>query len=150
MSLRRTATEVCVSMDSRPEHLVRLRTIVGRLAAASGMSKEEIQDTTLAMTEACANAIRHGSPNGSDGSVSVKLISDPRKMIVEVSDNGSGFDVNELPEPQPELKAGGLGIPLMKSLADSVEFLRDKTGMTVRLVKKINGRVRSGAAERKA
>ena len=147
MSLRRTATEVCVSMDSRPEHLVRLRAIVGRLAAASGMSKEEIQDATLAMTEACANAMKHGSPNGSDGSVSVKLISDPHKLVVEVTDNGLGFDVDTLADPLPEKKSGGLGIALMKSLADDVEFLRSQTGMTVRLVKKIGGRIPHGAAK---
>jgi serine/threonine-protein kinase RsbW len=142
LSLDRSATEVCITIDSRPEHLPRLRTVVGCLAADLGMSTQETQDTKLAITEACANAIRHGSADSSDGSVFIRLVAGRGGMMAEVTDHGSGFDVDSLTMPAPAERVGGLGIPLMRALADRVEFLRSATGMTVRLVKRVGGSVR--------
>ncbi|MDO8588725.1 MAG: ATP-binding protein [Armatimonadota bacterium] len=147
MALRRSATELCISIDSRPEHLPRLRTVVGCLAADLGMSSEEAQDTKLAITEACANAIRHGSPDGAGSGVTIKLVAGRGGMLAEVTDHGDGFDVNAITVPAPAERAGGMGIPLMRALSDRVEFLRNAKGMTVRLVKKVKGRItRRGVA----
>ena len=132
---------MCIRIDSRPDHLPRLRTIVGCLAADLGMTSQETHDTNLALTEACANAIRHGSPHGAESGVLIRIVSDHHAMIVEVTDEGGGFDVNQLSHHEPLEKPGGLGIPLMRALADEVQFLKAQKGMTVRLVKKINGRV---------
>jgi serine/threonine-protein kinase RsbW len=137
MSHYRSTTEVCISIDSRPEHLPRLRTIVGCLADDLGMSSQEAQDTKLAITEACANAIRHGSPDGPESGVLIRLITDAGGILAEVTDHGRGFDVNTLITPEPAERVGGLGIPLMKALSDRVEFFRTAKGMTVRLVKKV-------------
>lgn len=142
MSIYCPETELCISIDSRPEHLTRLRTIVGCLAEDVGMSSRETQDTKLAITEACANAIRHGSPDGANSAVTIRLLARPGGMVAEVTDNGNGFDVDSLPAPAPAERSGGMGIPLMKALADRVEFFRDAKGMTVRLVKMVKGSVR--------
>jgi len=141
MPFRRKATELSITIDSRPDHLPRLRTVVDCLATDLGMTPEETQDTKLLVTEACANAIRHGSPNGRDDSVQIRLVADFSGMLVEVTDQGDGFDVDSLATPAPARRPGGLGIPLMKSLSDQVEFLRTEQGMTVRLYKRVNGGV---------
>lgn len=144
MSAQLVQTELCISIDSRPEHLPRLRAVVGCLAANMGMTLEETQETKLAITEACANAIRHGSPEGEADTVVIKLVADHAGIVAEVSDSGRGFNVDEvLPPAEPGQNPGGLGIPLMRALADRVEFLSAGKGMTVRLFKKIRGGVRN-------
>ncbi|MDO8683322.1 MAG: ATP-binding protein [Armatimonadota bacterium] len=141
MSLHRGATEVCISIDSRPEYLPRLRTVIGCLAENMGMSTQEMQDTKLAITEACANAIRHGSPDGEQNAVVIKLVTSSRGFVAEVTDQGAGFDADTLVPNTILEKPGGLGIPLMRAMADRVEFLRNAKGMTVRLLKKVKGSV---------
>ena len=57
-----------------------------------------------------------------------------------VHDRGMGFDPNDLPElPEPEspdrlLHEAGLGVHLMRMLADESEISSDDSGTDVRLV----------------
>jgi len=59
-----------------------------------------------------------------------------RALIVEVSDNGYGFDPDSVPLPMfSGLSEGGMGIFLMRTLVDSVEF-RFGAGTIVQLIKR--------------
>ncbi|MBI2843632.1 MAG: ATP-binding protein [Armatimonadetes bacterium] len=124
-------------MPSNPDYLSRLRRIVGRLADSAGMSAKEKYDTKLAITEACANAIRHGSPQGIEDRVSVRFSTISGAVVAEVTDRGGGFDPTGL-HSRPTTEPGGLGIPLMRAMTDGVEFLKNGSGMTVRLIKRAN------------
>lgn len=127
-----TITEVCI--PSNPNYLARLRRIVGCLADYAGMDTKEVHDAKLAVSEACANAIRHGSPRGQEDRISVRLSSAGGTVVAEVTDPGEGFDPTALPA-RAESQPGGYGLSLMKSLTDEIEFLKNGEGMTVRLVK---------------
>ena len=129
----RAITEV--SIRSNPEYLERIRKVIDCLSDHAGMDSRECYDTKLAITEACANAIRHGSPNHLSDRVTIRLSSTSGTLVAEVTDLGDGFDPggtlkSELLEP------GGFGIPLMKALTDEVEFVKNGGGTTVRLVKR--------------
>jgi len=134
-----TITEV--SMPSNPNYLGRLRRIIGCLADCAGMDAKEVHDAKLALTEACANAIRHGSPRGEHDRVTVRFSSALGTVVAEVSDHGEGFDPAAL-TARHSSELGGLGIPLMEALTDEVEFLRNGGGMTVRLVKRAKSPLR--------
>lgn len=129
---RQTVTEV--SIPSNPNYLERLRRIVGCLADHAGMTTKEAHDAKLAVTEACANAIRHGSTEGTDDKVSIRISSAGPTVVTEVTDRGEGFDPAKL-VTRPISEPGGLGIPLMRALSDDLQFERSLKGMTVRLVK---------------
>ncbi len=89
----------------------------------------------IAVTESVNNAIRHGNKCDKDKNVSLTLMVEPNKLKFEVADEGSGFDVNSLPDPTaPENleNPGGRGIFLMKHLCDEVNFTND--GRNVELV----------------
>ena len=130
---RGTITEV--SIPSNPDYLARLRRIIGCLADCAGMDSKEIHDAKLAVTEACVNAIRHGSPQGQQDKVTIKISAALGTVVTEVTDRGSGFEDQET-EHKSGTSTGGLGIPLMKALTDEVEFHQNGKGMTVRLVKR--------------
>lgn len=133
--LQRSGIVTEVSIKSNPDYLSRLRRIIGCLADCAGMDAKEVHDAKLAVTEACANAIRHGSPQGLEDKVSIKISQMAGTVITEVTDHGSGFNPDEI-RPRPIAQPGGLGIPLMKALTDEIEFLKNGKGMTVRLVKR--------------
>ena len=68
-------------------------------------------DIQLAVTEACANVVRHAYPDGR-GDVLCQCEATDEAIVIRVSDWGLG---TEEPSAQPGL---GLGIPLIERLSD--------------------------------
>jgi serine/threonine-protein kinase RsbW len=92
----------------------------------SGWTKEEIFGVHLAVEEALVNAIRHG--NGSDHrkEVQVSCKVAPSRLIVEITDEGGGFNPDHVPDCTAEEnlhRPGGRGIMLMRSYMSRVEYL---------------------------
>ena len=82
----------------------------------------------IAVTESVNNAILHGNNGESNKNVTLKLELDQNIIKFVISDEGSGFDYDNLADPTaPENidKPGGRGIFLMKNLCDEVQF-KDK------------------------
>lgn len=79
----------------------------------------------IAVTESVNNAILHGNKSEKSKNVSLELRLEDNLITFVVSDQGNGFDYNNLPDPtSPENldKPGGRGIFLMKNLCDQVSF----------------------------
>lgn len=127
-----------VKIASVANYLPRLRRIIACFAQSLGMTEQEEHDTKLAVTEAFANAIIHGSPDGASNSVMLRLYASDQTIVAEITDEGSGFNPGDLIS-RDKLEPGGLGIPLMHALTDDVEFERNGHGMTVRLRKNVRG-----------
>lgn len=94
----------------------------------------------LALNEALANAVRHG--NREDPRKAIRVVVDvtARRLEIRVTDEGAGFDPEELPDPTDAtnlFKASGRGVFLMRCYMDEVEYLDD--GRTVRIVKLVEG-----------
>lgn len=120
---------------SFPDAIRTLRLRIMEFFSASLFSQEDLSDMEIAVGEACSNAIRHGSPRGGLDEVNAKCMRNEHTLIVEILDNGHGFDPNSVAVPQLERCAeDGMGIFLMRSLIDEVEFTFGP-GTTVRLVK---------------
>ncbi len=82
----------------------------------------------IAVTEAVNNAIHHGNRNDKSKNVALALTLEDSQIKFTVSDEGTGFDYQNLPDPTaPEnlKKPGGRGIFLMKHLCDEVAFKQD-------------------------
>ena len=79
----------------------------------------------IAVTESVNNAIRHGNKSDKQKNVSLTLSFENGSIKFNVSDEGLGFNYENLPDPTaPENieKPSGRGIFLMKHLADEVVF----------------------------
>ncbi len=82
----------------------------------------------IAVTESVNNAIVHGNGNKKDKNVDLSLSLEDNRIKFRISDEGSGFDFHNLPDPtSPENldKPGGRGIFLMRNLCDEVSFLNE-------------------------
>jgi serine/threonine-protein kinase RsbW len=91
------------------------------------LSKDRLSDLAVALAEALSNAAIHGNKldPGKHVHIRVSVLAGVR-AVVEVKDEGPGFDVSELSDPtHPErlLTPGGRGVFLMRQLVDRVEYL---------------------------
>ncbi|MFF8832136.1 ATP-binding protein [Streptomyces sp. NPDC015131] len=102
------------------------RLLLGTMETA-GVDPEISYDLSLALTEACANAVEHGGRTGT-GDVSaeyrVTAYLDGEKCRIEVADSGPGFPAGPAPAVRrPPLEAeNGRGLRLIEELADHVHF----------------------------
>lgn len=126
------------SFPSRPNYTAEVRQAVGHWMAALGFARRETEDFQTAVTEAVANAVRHGSPAGAADQYRVTGSRLPwGTLAVDVADGGPGLpDLTDIP-PMPDPDADrGRGLPLMRALSDGIEALPADRGLCLRLTKK--------------
>jgi len=134
------AKAIRLTIPAKPEYIT-----LGRLALTGiarlrpePLSQEVLGDLKLALTEACTNSVRHAYADG-HGSVQILYELHSDRLVVEVTDDGEGFQ----PPPQPsdvlgsaELAEGGLGIAIIEALADELQIReREQGGSSLRFVK---------------
>ncbi|SFO42340.1 serine/threonine-protein kinase RsbW [Geodermatophilus obscurus] len=97
-----------------------------------------VEETTLALTEACANVVQHA---GEHAEYEVSVAIGDGLCRITVVDDGSGFDRAEA-EGRAGLDVdGGAGVRLMEALVDSLDFRRDAEGRhRVSLEKRLSSR----------
>jgi len=124
--------QICIPADVN--RLAAVRDEVGELVTPLGFSESAVFDIKVALGEALANAVRHGAPAG-EGRVCVDVAAYDDRVVLEVADNGAGFDGVHF--ASDDLYApSGRGIMFMRALMDRVEFEAASGGGTlVRLVK---------------
>ncbi len=78
-----------------------------------------------AFEEAVGNAIHHGNGDDPDRTVTIEYAADAASVVIDVQDEGLGFDPRSVPDPtRPENVdiPAGRGIMLMRSYMSEVEY----------------------------
>jgi serine/threonine-protein kinase RsbW len=116
-----SAGQVVLRIPSRAEWVGVARLAVAGIASRLQFTIEDIEDLKLAVAEACTNCIQHAT--GSE-SVSIECRIFPDKIVVTVEDTGKGATASNLAPKRlgGEPKVGGLGVFLIRSLMDDVEY----------------------------
>ena len=135
---------VRLTIPAKPEYIGLSRLALAGLARVRAFPDETLADLKLALTEACSNSVRHAY-GGREGHVDISFELRDDRLIVEVADDGSGFEptpaaaLGALPTDGDgvELSEGGLGIAIIRSIADDVEIggRADGGGSRLRFVK---------------
>ncbi|MCP5063453.1 MAG: ATP-binding protein [Ignavibacteriae bacterium] len=95
------------------------------IAKQTNISELKLNNLEMAVAEASANCILHGNKSDESKKVEVTIIIESNKLIVKFKDEGSGFKIDEIPDPtKPEniLKNSGRGVHIMKSFLDNLEY----------------------------
>lgn len=123
---------LCLPRDGETVSLV--RAVAMDALARFGVAPECIDDIGLALSEACANVIRHADEGDE---YEVRLEVGKVRCAITVIDTGRGLDVGDLTQSMPEPSSpGGRGVALMRALTDRVDFTSEpETGTIVHLVK---------------
>jgi serine/threonine-protein kinase RsbW len=90
----------------------------------------------LAMEEAIVNAIRHGHGYDPSKRVSVRYLVNLERVLVEVTDQGRGFDPHQVPDPLAEEnleRSSGRGLLLMRAYLSWLRY--NRSGNSVVLCK---------------
>ncbi|MDQ6616766.1 MAG: ATP-binding protein [Actinomycetota bacterium] len=133
-----------LEIPASPEYIAIARLVVSSIASSRrNLPDDRIDDLKLAVSEACTNAIEAYGPNAGSERIQerVKILvqDDDEKMEVNVADSGPGFNPNDLPSHPPVTDPErlnferGLGIPLIRTLVDDVQFASTSDGTSVRL-----------------
>ena len=123
-----------IQINSKTENITLVEKLIDEVCEQNKVNEDHYGNILIAITEAVNNAILHGNKNNPDKVVNINVETVSNKLSFKISDQGKGFDYNNLPDPtDPENieKPNGRGVFLMKNLADEVAF--HNNGTTVEL-----------------
>ena len=115
---------VRLTIPAKPEYITLSRLALTGISRVRPLADDTLADLKLALTEACSNSVRHAYGDGETGRVEISFELREDRLVVEVSDDGAGFEPEGAGRELggAELAEGGLGIAIIRSIADEVEI----------------------------
>jgi len=134
------AVRVRLTIPARAEYITLCRLALTGIARLRELSDELLADLKLALTEAASNSVRHAYGDEGVGVVEISYELFPDRLVIEVTDEGEGFDLAKTEGHSDELSEGGLGIAIIRAIADEVEIgaLPGGKGSRLRFEKALN------------
>jgi len=135
-----------IEIDIRIPNQTRYLRLIGKIGEelAIGLDEYAGNKNTLAyylnlvLTESVINTITHANASDPDKVVHLSIGIDHDELVIRVFDEGKGFDINEVPPPDFEgLSEGGRGVFLIRSIMDSVNYLKVGTVNVLEMRKKL-------------
>ncbi len=129
-----------LQIAAAPELIGAVRRRVADHARALAFGEDDVYALTLAVGEACSNAVSYGGAGLPDPQVVVTCaVPAPGRLQIDIQNQGNGFHP-DLPAlaalPAPDAFAvHGRGFALMQALMDDVQVLSDGSNTVVRLTK---------------
>jgi serine/threonine-protein kinase RsbW len=113
-----------ISLPARPENVAIVRHVLGGVGDALGVDPGVLADVRLAISEACANVVVHAYPGDQEGLLDVTVTTTPGCLEIAVRDQGRGM------APRTDSPGLGVGLPLIASLAETLELTNAPHGGT--------------------
>jgi serine/threonine-protein kinase RsbW len=129
-----TATpDLELKLPARAENVAVVRHAFGGFSEVLDVDEQTLSDIKLAVTEACTNVVIHAYDIDEPGSLEVDATIDDSHLTVVIRDSGRGI------VPRPDSPGLGLGLPLIATLAESLELGTDDSDNTeVRMMFRID------------
>jgi len=128
-----------LKLESKLDSVQAAELLVQRLGQQYGLGEEDCDQLGMAVRECMVNAVTHGNAYNRRKSVNLSIAVEPGRLVVRVGDEGTGFDLDEVPDPLAEdnlLKTSGRGLLLMRAFVDDLTVRRTKgRGTEVVMVK---------------
>ncbi len=109
--------DLVLTLPARAENVAVVRHAIGGLGDALDVDDQVLADVKLAVTEACTNVVVHAY-GGEDGPMEIAASVSPERLMVAIRDEGRGM------LPRPDSPGLGLGLPLIATLAETLELGR--------------------------
>lgn len=128
-----------IKSAAKIEHLENLIEFVASHAEMAGFTVNRINEIELAAEEVLVNIFQYAYP-GTDGDVGIECrIEDDVRLVLVISDNGTPFNILEVPDPDvtadiSDREIGGLGVFFVKEMVDEARYLRQGNSNILTLV----------------
>jgi len=117
------ANVVRLRIPARAEYITLCRLALTGLSRIRQVPDETLADLKLALTEATSNSVRHAYSSDGQGHVDIVYELSHDRLTIEVLDDGGGFEpASETMGADGELSEGGLGIAIIRAVADELEI----------------------------
>jgi anti-sigma regulatory factor (Ser/Thr protein kinase) len=127
---------------NRLQDLGPLAAALGAFCREGGLSDDEFGDVRLALEEAVSNTIRHGYLDAGLHEIRIRAAMKAGRLSLEIVDDARAF--NPLAPPLPDVSVpieeknpGGLGLLLLRSVMDRVDYRRKGGRNHLRLVRSL-------------
>ena len=135
-----TAPDLELSLPARAENVAVVRHVLGGIGDALDLDHEVLADIKLAVSEACANVVVHAYATAGPGFMDLEVTTLGEHLAVIVRDHGRGMT------PRADSPGLGVGLPLIASLAETLELTNGTDGGTeVRMSFATSAQARDGA-----
>ncbi len=137
------ARSLRLGIESRLDHVELLGRAVHALCAAAGMPARECGQVELALVEAVNNVIRHAYRGEAGHPVRVEFAVRGDRFTIEIEDEGTPMPDRRAPvldfDPADvaSLPEGGMGLFIIHSVMDEVEFRRLDGRNTMRMTRRL-------------
>lgn len=136
-----------LSLPSDLRMLSVARTFVEAVCHACNLERTLVHAVVLSTGEAVSNIVRHAHRNLPQAELQIQLEIHADGVVITFRDQGEPFDIKSVPSlPPGELRIGGRGVFLLRTLMDEIECkprTDGRPGNTLRLVKRRQPPVRS-------
>jgi len=130
---------VDLSIQNDPAELSRVLAGLDAFGQANGVPERTLRAVAVALHEHLMNILNHGYEDARLHSISVRFEVRDRALQVEVEDDGRPFNPHDHPPadtraPLHERPIGGLGVHMMRTLLDTMDYRRvdDRNRLTLR------------------
>jgi serine/threonine-protein kinase RsbW len=120
-----TSEMYTLQLPSKQESITLLENLIEEIADKHNISEDIFANMMTSLSEAAINAIVHGNKLDPAKKVIINAEIENRRIVWVVTDEGEGFDYNNLADPtSPENLENltGRGVFIMKHLADQCIF----------------------------
>jgi serine/threonine-protein kinase RsbW len=127
-----SARVIELTFPAHARYLVLARLSIAGIAPVARLSEDVLADLKLAVTEACANAVRHAYGEEEEGAVRLLLTLDGSSLTIEVADDGGGIGASAtVPRSESSLPEAGMGLSIIRAVVDELEIESPPGGGTV-------------------
>jgi serine/threonine-protein kinase RsbW len=133
---------ITIRLRAEVPEVERLNRLVRQFGELHDVPGRTLYAVNLAIDELVSNAILYAFDDPINQEIYIHLEADPQEVRAVISDGGREFDplkqkIPDLTQPLEARVAGGLGIHLVRSLMDRLEYHRDGAKNVLTLRKRI-------------
>jgi len=112
-----------IHLLSKADRLQPLRVFVENMLSSMACGEADIQETVLAINEACMNVIQHAYHGDDEGEIIIEFYKNNADLIIRMIDFSENVDLAKIKSRDlDDVRPGGLGVHYISQLMDNVEY----------------------------
>jgi sigma-B regulation protein RsbU (phosphoserine phosphatase) len=119
-----------IRIPARADRLKLIRAATEQAARYCDASDSWTFDLKMAVDEACQNIVRHAYGTKAEGDIMIDFTRERDTLVVDIMDFAAPVDPDTIkPRNLSEIRPGGLGVHLIKSVCDDARFVPPPPGV---------------------